>query len=69
MRTETTPLNDSNYGQMISLPAISNYQVQNLASYPVSFRGGKEKSLVSTVCACARFVREFAMNITSKMLV
>ncbi len=36
-----------------------------LASYPVPFHGGKEKGLVSTVCACARFVREFAMNIIS----
>ncbi len=26
-----------------------------LASYPVPFRGEKEKGLVSTVCACARF--------------
>ncbi len=26
-----------------------------VASYPVPFRGGKEKGLVSTVCACARF--------------
>ncbi len=35
--------------------------LRSLASYPVPFRGGKEKGLVSTVCACARFVREFAM--------
>ncbi len=38
---------------------------EELASYPVPFRGGKEEGLVSTVCACARFVREFAMNIIS----
>ncbi len=28
-------------------------------------RGGGEKGLVSTVCACTRYVREFAMNIIS----
>ncbi len=30
-----------------------------LASFPVPFHGGKEKSLVSTVCACARFCNEY----------
>ncbi len=45
----------------ISPPPAARYALAR-TRYPVPFRGGKKRALVSTVCACARFVREFVIS-------